>query len=107
LDVVRNAPVPVLVTDCFFEGSVSALEAIYNYAVHLAQFKEGSGQLQASMDLMNQFFRAAGVTIELDLVQSPDRDALMGQSNQDERVVKRIGEPGLKGADVAGTEPRN
>ena len=107
LDVVRLAPMPVLVTDYFFEGGVSALEAIYNYAVHLAQFKEGPGQLQGSMDLMNQFFREAGVTIEIDLAQTPSRDAIMGQTNQDERVVPRLGTPGLQGADVAGTEPRN
>jgi hypothetical protein len=107
LDVVTNIPVPASLADCYFEGGVSVLDALYNYAVHLAQFKEGPGQLQASMDLLNQFFRVAGVTVKIDLSQTPDRDALMGRTAQDERTVPRISSPGLSGSETAGTEPRN
>jgi hypothetical protein len=96
LDVVRNMPIPALGTDCVGVEE-DMLEAILCYAQHLALFKEGPDQLQQSMALLDRFFRSAGVTLAIDLVSSPNKTALKGQTQQDERELPRTIVPPIIG----------
>lgn len=88
LDLVRNAPVAVIGTDCL-AATEESLEPVLAYAQHLAMFKEGPSQLQAATDLLDRFFRAAGVVTAIDLVSSPNKQAIQDQSRSDERQLPR------------------
>jgi hypothetical protein len=89
LDLVRNVQLPVVGTDCttISEGT---LDPIIGYAMHLAMFKEGPSQLQAAMDLMDRFFRAAGIDNAIDYVSSPNQQVIRGQTQLDESQLPRI-----------------
>lgn len=89
LDLVVNFPVPVGVTDCI-DVDKSIMEQVIDYAQHLAMFKEGAGQVQASMKLYETFAREAGITVDLNTASVPNRGALFQQTVQDQRQVPRI-----------------
>lgn len=91
LDVVANMPVPSIGGDCVNDGiDLSVLDTLYDYVEHLALFKEGPGQLDASMALYERFARACGVTKSLEQAKVPNRGAILQQTNQDERVKPRL-----------------
>lgn len=88
LDLVRNMPVPAVGADCVgMEGE--ALDALLDYAQHLALFKEGPEQLRGSMDLLDRFFRFAGVTTGIGWASSINFPALANQTRSDERFLPR------------------
>lgn len=89
LDLVRNAPVALVGTDCVAIDD-GHLEALLAYAQHLALFKEGPTQLQQGMDLLDQFFRAAGIDASLSLTMSPNKAAILNQTRSDERQLPRV-----------------
>lgn len=86
LDLVRNAPVPSAGSDVL-QISEAIYDSILDLAQHLALFKEGPGQLQTAMGLLDRATRAAGITINFQQAQHPDRAAIMGQTEQDRRAV--------------------
>jgi len=88
LDVVANFPVPVLTTDCL-GVEAEALDAVLDYAHHLAQFKEGPQQLQESLGLLKRFYSAAGVYISIDSASSPNTKSIQDQTAQDEHAKSR------------------
>lgn len=93
LNVIRNIPIPVLFTDCFFEGGAALTEVLLDYAQFLALYKEGPSQAQEGMLLLQRFLAACGITIAIDQASEPQRDATMGQTRQAERAVPREVEP--------------
>ena len=90
LDVVANMPVPISNSDCVNEGlDDSLLDAILDYAEHLALFKEGPDQLTASMDLYQRFVRVCGVEDAIEAASIPNKGAIFQQTIQDTRIVPR------------------
>lgn len=90
LDVIANIPVPESDDDCVnLAVNNSELDIIYDYAQHLALFKEGPGQLNEAMALYQRFARACGVTEALDEANFPGRGPVLQQTVQDVRIVAR------------------
>ena len=59
LDLVPNMPVPVLPLDAL-QLSGDVLDVILDYAAHLAAFKLGPAELEATKPLLDRFLGAAG-----------------------------------------------
>lgn len=93
LDLIINVPVPLIGGD-ILQISSDVYDALLDYAQHLALFKEGAGQLQMAMALLERSSRAAGVTINLQQASQPSRVALLSQQLQEENANSRE-EPGL------------
>ncbi len=89
LDVVRNMPVPVNLSDCFFDGANAILEPILDYARYLAWFKEGPGQFQDAQAILNRFLIACGMTAMIDQAANPARGPMNQQQVQDARQQPR------------------
>lgn len=88
LDVIRNAPVPILGTDILQIGQ-DVYDSILDYAQHLALFKEGGGQLELSLALLMRAGDAAGVELEIQQANQPSRAPLLKQSTQEEHAQAR------------------
>lgn len=88
LDVVRNAPVPLLGADVLQIGQ-DIYDSILDYAQHLALFKEGGGQLELAMALLQRAADAAGVELEIQQANQPSRAPLLNQSTQEEHAQAR------------------
>lgn len=74
LDVVRNSIVPTSDSD-YLQIGREYLDAILDYAQHLAVFKQSGTELQASMRLYNNFVRAAAryntrLNAQVDMLQA-------------------------------------
>jgi hypothetical protein len=90
IDVVQNVPV-------FADDDLSAVlqvdeplrEGLLDYCQHLAVFKEGVGQTQSTMALLEAFQRVCGVTQVVDSASVPHRGPLLQQTRQDPRVKDR------------------
>lgn len=89
LDVVRNAIVPAVDTDCL-GAEAQILDGILDYAQHLALFKEGPDQLKQSMDLLDRFFRMCGTSLSITWASVPNTPPIMNQSRRDEEQLPRI-----------------
>jgi hypothetical protein len=89
LDIVRNAPVPILLTDYLAIGP-EIYDGLLDNAEHLSLVKEGYEAIQSSMPLLERFYRMAGVTIQLETAASPTRELLIKQSTQDETHTARV-----------------
>jgi len=85
LDLVRNAPVPVIGADVL-QISQDVYDTILDYAQHLALFKEGPGQLDLAMALLKRAGTAAGVDLNLQQASQPSRRPILGQQNQEQHV---------------------
>lgn len=91
LDVVRNAPMPQPppevppppVLSEILQISADVYDTILDYAQHLALFKEGPGQLEQAMALLERTARAAGVDLQLQQAQQPARSPITKQQTQD------------------------
>lgn len=83
LDVVRNAPVPVSVTNDVLQIGGDIYDSILDYAQHLALFKEGPDQLGMAMPLLARAAAAAGVELKTQQAQQPARRPLVRQTLQD------------------------
>lgn len=88
LDVVRNAPVPSLPGD-ILQVTADVYDAILDYAQHLALFKLGPGQLDASLALLARASGAAGVELRIQQASQPSRRPLLAQTVQEEGVNAR------------------
>lgn len=86
LDVVRNAPIPVIAAD-YLQIGPELLDTLLDYAQHRCLCKEGPGQLQQSIPLLNSFMAAAGTAVTLQAAQQPNRRPLVEQQLQDSRQV--------------------
>lgn len=86
LDLVRNAPVPVINTDVLQVGN-EVINDLLDYAQHLALWKEGPGQLQASQGLLDQFMRLCGTTIAIQYASQPNETATDNQTVKDVQTV--------------------
>jgi hypothetical protein len=94
LDVVANIPVPTNLNDCINDGvDLAMLDPLYDYVEHLALFKEGPGQLDASMALYTRFARACGITKALDQAAVKQRASILQQTIQNERTHPRLAPP--------------
>ncbi len=82
LDVVCNAPVP-LNASSVLQISADVYDSILDYAQHLALFKQGAGELQLAMGLLERAARAAGVELQLQQASQPSRTPLLRQQAQD------------------------
>lgn len=85
LNVIRNIPIPVVLSDCFYEGGAAVTAALLDYAEFLANFKEGASQAQAAFPLLQRFFKICGVAVDLQSALMPQRGAMLQQTAQDER----------------------
>ena len=88
LDVVCNAPVPSSASD-ILQISADVYDSILDYAQHLALFKQGPGELQLAMGLLERAGRAAGVELQLQQASQPSRTPLLRQQAQDGDAVLR------------------
>jgi len=91
LDVVRRAPLPPT-PDQSLQVGPELLDMIYDYAEHLALFKEGPDGVTSSQPLLERFLRMAGVTEALDWGQTKHRPALVSQTARDEAETTRVQE---------------
>lgn len=85
LNVIRNIAIPVLLSDCFYEGGAAVTAALLDYAEFLANFKEGASQAQAAFPLLQRFFKVCGIAVDLQSALMPQRGAMLQQTAQDER----------------------
>ena len=88
LDVVRNAPVPSAGGD-ILQISADVYDTILDYAQHLALFKQGPGELELAQGLLDRVARAAGIELQLQQANVPERAAQTRQQAQDGDAVPR------------------
>lgn len=88
LDVIRNAPVPVNGVDVL-QVSQDIYDVLLDYAQYIALSKEGPGELEGAMGLLERFGRAAGVDLGLQQAQQPSRSPLLQQTRTDEDALPR------------------
>lgn len=96
LDVVRRAPIPPT-PDQPLQVGPELLDMLYDYAEHLALFKEGPDGVTSSQNLLDRFLRMAGVTAALDWGQTAHRPALTSQTARDEAETPRLQEVVTRG----------
>ena len=80
-------PAPVLDTGGFVDLGQDELEMILDYTEHLAQFKEGGQEFQASQALFREFLKEAGGRNAI-LMNSSKFRAWMGLSDQKKRPMR-------------------
>ncbi len=88
LDVVRNAPVPVLDTDLIQVGR-EVLDAILGEAQHIAMLKQGGVEFQNTVPLHSNFVRQAAIYNDKLKAQSIYLNAIEGQSTKEGKEVPR------------------
>lgn len=86
LDVVRNAPVPVNLGD-YLQVGPDTLNDLLDYAQHLALIKEGPGQVEGAMGLLNQFADLCNTTVAVQMASNPNDPSLLAQTTQDRRQL--------------------
>jgi hypothetical protein len=89
LDLVVNCPVPVLNDQGFLPTDPGALDPVLSYAQHLALFKEGPGQLDQSIGLLDRFLKAAGAQTFSQSARIPARAPLLAQTTVETRAVPK------------------
>lgn len=89
LDLVQNIPLPVNLGDTFIAGGAALTQILMDYARFLALYKEGPSQAQEGTMYLQRFMTACGIETDFDQALSPNRDSLIGQTRQAERVVPR------------------
>jgi hypothetical protein len=85
-DVVRNAPVPVVGGDILQVGQ-DLYDTILDLAQHTALMKQGPGQLELAMALLERAAGDAGIDLGRQQAITPDRTGTFGQQQQDRRSV--------------------
>lgn len=86
LDVVRNAPVPSTLGD-YLQVGPELLNDLLDYAQHLALMKEGAGQVELAMGLLQQFTSLCGTQIKIQTGSGPSEPAMLQQTMQDQRMT--------------------
>lgn len=82
LDVVTNVVVPILGVD-ILPISADVYDSILDLAQHTALFKEGPGQTEQAMALLERAGRAGGIDLQLQQAQQPSRSPITKQTIQD------------------------
>lgn len=88
LDVIRNAPVPAVDGD-FIQLGREELDAVLDYAQHLAAFKMGGQEFLATIPLYQRFVRQAGIYNDRLRGTSCYLSAMQGQSWSETKVRPR------------------
>lgn len=88
LDVVRNAPVPVMAGDVLQVGQ-DFYDSILDYAQHLALFKSGPTQVEVATTLLQRAAKSAGVELQIQQASQPSRRPLLRQVQQDAEASPR------------------
>lgn len=92
VDVVSSMPVPSAAgTRLAIQADV--YDSILDLAQHVALFKEGPGQVEQALPLLERAARAAGVDLQLQQAEQPARRSLVGQQQQDTSTKARRLEP--------------
>jgi hypothetical protein len=86
LDVVRNAPIPAVDGD-YVQIGREEVEAIIDYAQHLAEFKQGSYELQASAEGWNGLVKMAALKNSRLAASTKLMNEMLGRATEEE--VKR------------------
>ena len=89
MDLIRNAPIPILQTD-FLQVGPELLDVIYDYCEHLALVKEGADGIASTQALLDRFMRAAGVTVAIETAQTPNLNPLTNQSQAEDIHTPRL-----------------
>lgn len=88
VDLVRNAPMPSLPTDPI-DVPDDVYDSILDLAQHAALFKEGPGQVELALSLLERAARNAGVDLQLQQAEQPSRRPIIGQQAQNAAVKPR------------------
>ena len=88
VDLVRTPDVPLVATDRLVV-TPDIYDTILDLAQHIALFKEGPGQVEQALPLLERAARAAGIDLELQQAAQPARAAILGQQAQDTRTSAR------------------
>jgi hypothetical protein len=86
LQVVRNAPIPVLDSDPIQIGP-ELTNDLLDYAQHLALIKEGGPQIAGNKGLLDQFMTLTGTTLAMKWASDPQEIAATDQTMQDAVMV--------------------
>ena len=87
LTIEGVVPAPVLTSSGFVNLGQDELETILDYAEHIAQFKEGGQEFNASQELLKEFLKDAGERNAV-LLQSAKFRTWMGLSSQKKRPMR-------------------
>lgn len=90
-------PAPVLTSVGFVNLGQDSLETILDYAGHIAQFKEGGQEFEASQLVLKEFLKQAGERNAM-LMQSSKFRKWMGLTDQKKRPMKLAGDEDRVGA---------
>jgi hypothetical protein len=88
IDLVRKMPVPANEAVSVQLPS-SVLDAIVDYAEHIAAFKQGGQEFARTMPLLERFYATCGVTMDHFRAMIPNYDELAGLAKTDEQIVPR------------------
>lgn len=91
LDLVQKAPIPAN-DAAFVQIGREELDTILDYAEHIARFKEGGAEFQATVPMYNDFFRNAAVYNERLKASGFFTDVLKDRSIQEEEKQSRRGD---------------
>lgn len=81
-------PAPLLTNVGFVNLGKDELEVILDYAGHVAQFKEGGQEFEASQEVFKEFLKEAGSRNAV-LMQSAKFRKWMGLSDQKKRPMRQ------------------
>ncbi len=96
LDVVRNHPIPTLDGD-FIQVGREHLNAIVDYAVHLAMFKQGGAEFAATISLKDNLFQLAMENNLRLKAQAGNLERLVGKTKKQEVEVPMYSRGALTG----------
>lgn len=92
LDVVANMPVPTANSDVL-QVSADVYDAVLDLAQHTALVKEGPGQIELAMGLLERAAATAGIRLALQQGSQPARGQALTQTQQDVHTVPRVPVP--------------
>lgn len=88
VDVVRNAPTSTELNS-FVQAADENMDAILDYAQHLASFKLGGSDFLNTSMLLDRFYASCGVDAAHRIASVPDRDFLTDRTVRDEQENPR------------------
>lgn len=89
LDIVRNMPIPSMGGD-FIQVGREHIDAILDYAVHLAMFKVGGTEFIATLELANRALGQAMIHNLYLKAEAKDYDLMQGYSKKEEVDKRRF-----------------
>ena len=89
LDIIRNMPIPSLDSDKIQLGKES-IDAILDYATHLAFFKVGGAEFQSTVQLADRFMQQAMLNNDKLRSEARNYSIMQGYSKKEEISKKRF-----------------